>query len=317
MGSDQRHEIVNPDASAQPQDRSLSTRVYRLTQRHRHWFFIGPALIILLAVVIYPIIFSTGVSLFRVTFASTARPFVGLQNFQRMLGNDDFLQSMGNTLMYVAVSVSGSFALGFCAALLIRRISRGRDLLRLLLIIPITMAPIVVGLMWNWMLDPLFGLINWFLVALGIPRQTLLAQAGTARLMVVLVDIWQWYPLVFLIIEAGMATLPRAPYESARLEGVSSWMIFRRITLPLLRPVILVALLLRTVDAFRTFDIVRVMTDGGPAFTTETLSLYLYRTAFTFNKLSRAAAGSILMLLVIGLVSAIMFRFLYKDIEVG
>ena len=173
MGSDQRHEIVNPDASAQPQDRSLSTRVYRLTQRHRHWFFIGPALIILLAVVIYPIIFSTGVSLFRVTFASTSRPFVGLQNFQRMLGNDDFLQSMGNTLMYVAVSVSGSFALGFCAALLIRRISRGRDLLRLLLIIPITMAPIVVGLMWNWMLDPLFGLINWFLVALGIPRQTL------------------------------------------------------------------------------------------------------------------------------------------------
>ena len=135
--------------------------------------------------------------------------------------------------------------------------------------------------------------------------------------MVVLVDIWQWYPLVFLIIEAGLATLPRAPYESARLEGVSSWMIFRRITLPLLRPVILVALLLRTVDAFRTFDIVRVMTDGGPAFTTETLSLYLYRTAFTFNKLSRAAAGSILMLLVIGLISAIMFRFLYKDIEVG
>ena len=134
---------------------------------------------------------------------------------------------------------------------------------------------------------------------------------------VVLVDIWQWYPLVFLILEAGMATLPRAPYESARLEGVSSWMIFRRITLPMLRPVILVALLLRTVDAFRTFDIVRVMTDGGPALTTETLSLYLYRTAFTFNKLSRAAAGSLLMLLVIGLISAMMFRFLYKDIEVG
>ncbi len=309
--------MVKPDASAQPGGQSLSTRVYRLTQRHRHWFFIGPALVILLAVVIYPIVFSTGVSLFRVTFASTSRPFVGVQNFQRMLGNDDFLQSTYNTLFYVVFSVSGSFLLGFGAALLIRRISRGRDLLRLILIIPITMAPIVVGLMWNWMLDPLFGLINWFLGLLGIPGQTLLAQASTARLMVVLVDIWQWYPLVFLIIEAGMATLPRAPYESARLEGVSSWMIFRRITLPMLRPVILVALLLRTVDAFRTFDIVRVMTDGGPALTTETLSLYLYRTAFTFNKLSRAAAGSILMLLVIGLISAMLFRFLYKDIEVG
>lgn len=299
------------------QDRSFSTVLYRLTQRHRHWFFIGPALIILLVVVIYPIIFSTGISLFRVTFASQSRPFVGLQNFERMLSNDDFLQSAYNTLFYVVFSVSGSFILGFGAALLIRRVTAGKELLRLILIIPITMAPIVVGLMWNWMLDPLFGLINWFLGLLGIPGQTVLAQASTARMTVVVVDIWQWYPLVFLIMEAGMAALPRAPYESARLEGVSSWMIFRCITLPMLRPIILVALLLRTVDAFRTFDIVRVMTDGGPALTTETLSLYLYRTAFTFNKLSRAAAGSILMLLFIGLISAIMFRLLYREVEVG
>ncbi len=305
------------DSAPPHRDQSFSTRFYHLTQRHRQWFFIGPALIILLAVVIYPIIFSTGISLFRVTFASQSRPFVGLQNFERMLSNDDFLQSAYNTLYYVVFSVSGSFVLGFGAALLIRRVTAGKDLLRLILIIPITMAPIVVGLMWNWMLDPLFGLVNWFLGLVGIPGQTMLAQAGTARITVVLVDIWQWYPLVFLIMEAGMATLPRAPYESARLEGVSSWMIFRRITLPMLRPVILVALLLRTVDAFRTFDLVRVMTDGGPALTTETLSLYLYRTAFTFNKLSRAAAGSILMLLVIGLISAIMFRYLYREVEVG
>ncbi len=295
-------------------DQSFSTRLYRATQRYKHWFFIAPALLIILTVVIYPIIFSTGVSFFRVTFASQSRPFVGLQNFERMLTNDDFIESTFNTLYYVVFSVSGSFALGFGVALLIRRITVGKDLLRLILIIPITMAPIVVGLMWNWMLDPLFGLINWFLDLVNIPEQTFLAQAATARMTVVLVDIWQWYPLVFLIIEAGMATLPRAPYESARLEGVSSWMIFRRITLPLLRPVILVALLLRTVDAFRTFDLVRVMTDGGPALTTETLSLYLYRTAFTFNKLSRAAAGSILMLLVIGLISAVMFRYLFREV---
>ena len=295
----------------------FATRFYHLTQRYRHWFFIAPALLILLAVVIYPIIFSTGVSLFRVTFASQSRPFVGLQNFERMLSNDDFLQSAFNTLYYVVFSVSGSFLLGFGAALLFRRVTAGKELLRLILIIPITMAPIVVGLMWNWMLDPLFGLVNWFLGLLGIPGQTMLAQASTARITVVLVDIWQWYPLVFLILEAGMATLPRAPYESARLEGVPSWLIFQRITLPMLRPVILVALLLRTVDAFRTFDIVRVMTDGGPHLTTETLSLYLYRTAFTFSKLSRAAAGSILMLLVIGLISAIMFRYLYREVDLG
>lgn len=308
---------MNASDASKISNQPFSTRLYQLTQRRRHWFFIAPALVLLLLVVIYPIIFSTGVSLFRVTFASQSRPFVGLQNFERMLGNDDFIQSALNTLYYVVFSVSGSFLLGFAVALLLRRVTAGKELLRLILIIPITMAPIVVGLMWNWMLDPLFGLVNWFLGLFGIPGQTMLAQASTARLTVVLVDIWQWYPLVFLIIEAGMATLPRAPFESARLEGLSSWMIFRRLTLPMLRPVILVALLLRTVDAFRTFDIVRVMTDGGPHLTTETLSLYLYRTAFTFSKLSRAAAGSILMLLFIGLISALMFRYLYRDVEVG
>jgi multiple sugar transport system permease protein len=143
----------------------------------------------------------------------------------------------------------------------------------------------------------------------------MLAQAGTARLMVMLVDIWQWYPLVFLIMDAGLSALPRARYEAARLEGALWWMIFRRITLPLLRPVILVALLLRTVDAFRTFDIVRVMTDGGPFLTTGTLSLFLYRLAFNLNKLSRAGAGATLILIAISIVSAIMFRFLYREVE--
>ena len=200
-------------------DQSFSTRLYRATQRHKHWFFIAPALLIVLTVVIYPIIFSTGVSFFRVTFASQSRPFVGLQNFERMLSNDDFIESTFNTLYYVIFSVSGSFALGFGVALLIRRITVGKDLLRLILIIPITMAPIVVGLMWNWMLDPLFGLINWFLDLFGIPGQTFLAQAATARMTVVLVDIWQWYPLVFLIIEAGMATLPRAPLRIGAAGG--------------------------------------------------------------------------------------------------
>jgi multiple sugar transport system permease protein len=142
-----------------------------------------------------------------------------------------------------------------------------------------------------------------------------LAKTDTARIVVMLVDIWQWYPLVFLIMDAGLASLPRAPYEAAHLEGASEWMIFRRITLPLMRSVILVALLLRTVDAFRTFDLVRVMTDGGPAQTTETLSLYLYRTAFNFNKLSRAGAGATIMLIVISIISAFMFRFLYREQE--
>lgn len=291
------------------------TWLYRQSQRYVHWFFIGPALLMILVVAIYPIIYSTGLSFFRISFDSQERPFVLFENFIWVISDIDYRVAFGNTLLYVVVTVSGSFIIGFGLALLLRRITAGRTLLRLILILPLTLAPMVVGLTWNWMLDPLFGLINWFLVGVGLPPQTWLAQTSTARIIVLLVDIWQWYPLIFLIMDAGLSGLPRAPYESARLEGASAWMIFRRITLPLLRPVILVALLLRTVDAFRTFDLVRVMTDGGPAQTTETLSLYLYRTAFNFNKLSRAGAGATLMLLVIGIISAFMFRFLYRETE--
>jgi multiple sugar transport system permease protein len=290
-------------------------RVYRLTQRHTHWFFILPALIALLVVAIYPILYSTALSFFRVTFASTDRPFVGLENFASILRDEKYRTTIFNTVLYVLVTVSISFVVGFGVALLLRNVTRGKSLLRLILILPMTLAPIVVGLTWNWMLDPIFGLINWILGSLGLPIQTLLAQAGTARLVVMFVDVWQWYPLVFLIMDAGLSGLPKAPYESARIEGASGWMIFRRITLPMLRPVILVALLLRTVDAFRVFDLVRIMTDGGPGMTTETLSLYLYRTAFNFNELSRAGAGATIMLLIVGFVSALMFRFLYRDVE--
>lgn len=286
-----------------------------MSQKYVHWFFIAPALIAVLVVAIYPIVYSTGLSFFRVTFDSRERPFVLFENFAWVLSDPDYRVVFGNTLLYVFVTVSGAFVLGFGAALLLRRITAGRNWLRLILLLPLTIAPIVVGLTWNWMLDPLFGLINWILTGLGLPPQTWLASTSTARIAVMLVDIWQWYPLIFLIMDAGLSGLPRAPYESARLEGASEWTIFRRITLPLLRPVILVALLLRTVDAFRTFDLVRVMTDGGPAYTTETLSLYLYRTAFNFNKLSRAGAGSMIMLLVIGIISALMFRYLYRDVE--
>lgn len=288
---------------------------YGWSQRHIHWFYLAPALIAILAVAIYPIVYSTGLSFFRVSFDSRERPFVWFENFSKILADADYWVALGNTLLYVLVTVSGSFVVGFGLALLLRRISIGRNWIRLILILPLTIAPMVVGLTWNWMFDPLFGLVNWFLIGLGIPPQTWLAQTSTARIVVMLVDIWQWYPLVFLIMDAGLSGLPKAPYESARLEGASEWMIFRRISIPMLRPVILVALLLRTVDAFRTFDLVRVMTDGGPAQTTETLSLYLYRTAFNFNKLSRAGAGATIMLIVISIISVFMFRFLYRENE--
>jgi multiple sugar transport system permease protein len=306
------HRVEANSLQAQVEDIRQS-RLYHLAQKYTPLFFIAPALIALLAVAIYPIVYSTGLSFFRINFARPDRPFVGLENFVAIVNDPNYRGAFGTTLLYVVLTVTGSFVAGFGAALLLRRITWGRNWLRVILFLPMTIAPAVVALTWYWMLDPLFGLVNWILEGVGLPPQTWLAQQSTAFITVVFVDIWQWYPLVFLILDAGLSSLPRAPYEAARLEGASSWMVFRRITLPMMRPVILVALLLRLVDAFRTFDMVRIMTDGGPARTTETVSLYLYRMAFQFNELSRAGAGSMLMLLTVGLISGWIFRRLYRD----
>ncbi|HIC88781.1 MAG TPA: sugar ABC transporter permease [Anaerolineae bacterium] len=215
----------------------------------------------------------------------------------------------------MAASITLSFVIGFGLALLMRRITWGRSFFRVALIAPMAMAPLVVGLTWRWMYNPLFGLINWFFNMVGLPQQAWLAEAKTAMPAMIFVDIWEWTSLVFLLIYAGLSGLPREPYEAAALDGASTWMTFRRITLPMLKPVILVALLLRTVDAFRTFDIAWVLTEGGPGYATELLSLYVYRTGFYFNNLGRAAAAALIMLIGMSVIAMIYFRFLYQEVE--
>jgi multiple sugar transport system permease protein len=288
-------------------------RWYALLQKYEPLFFIAPALVLILMVVIYPVIYATQIAFFAKAVPAP-EGFVGLKNFRFLLDDKLFKASVVNTLIYTSATVLGSFSLGFGVALLLNGITRGRNLFRTVLIIPMMVAPLVVGLTWRWMLDPLQGAVNWIFGLLHLPIQTWLAQQGPAMASVILVDVWEWYPLVFLIISAGLAGLPREPYEAAELDGVSAWTIFWDITVPMLRPVILVALLLRTIDAFRTFDIVRVLTDGGPAFSTEVLSLYLYRLAFGFFQLNKAGAGAMLMLLMMGAITSIMFRYLYAEL---
>jgi multiple sugar transport system permease protein len=291
----------------------LRTRWYGLVQKYEPWFFLAPALILILIVVIYPVIYGTVIGFFEEALPGPAG-FVGLKNFGSILDDSKYQRAVVTTLIYTFSTVVLSFGLGFGAALLLNSITWGRDTYRLILIAPMAVAPLVAGLTWRWMLDPLLGAVNWIFDSLGLPIQTWLSQKGTALASVIVIDVWQWYALILLIISAGLAGLPREPYEAAELDGASEWKIFWRITVPMLRPVILVALLLRMIDAFRTFDIVRVVTDGGPAFSTETLSLYLYRLGFKFFELNEAGAGAMLMLLMIGLVTGILFKYLYEEL---
>ena len=276
--------------------------------------YVLPAIVILGIIILYPMIFQFYISTQR-TLAGLESIFIGLGNFKNVLLDHHFHVALRNTFIYTSITVTVSFVLGFAAAVMVQSISRGRDLYRIILIIPLSMAPMIVALMWRWMFNPIFGLINWFFGLLNLPPQQWLNQTATAMAVVIFVDVWQWYPLVFLIIMAGIAGLPPQPVEAAYVDGASAFYIFRRITIPMLKPVILVALLLRTIDAFRVFDNIYMITVGGPGFATETLSIMIYRMGFWFNNLGKSAAGAILMLILLGLISFTFFRFMYQETE--
>jgi multiple sugar transport system permease protein len=294
---------------------SFRDRYYEFIQRHPGLPFILPAMIVLLGVIIYPIFYATFIGFFEKLLVKQGTTFIGFKNFNDVLTDPVFHRSAVNTVIFMLLSITLSFVIGFGLALLMRRITWGRPFFRVALIAPMAMAPLVVGLTWRWMYNPLFGLINWAFGLVGLPQQAWLAQAETAMAAVIFVDVWEWAPLVFLIIYAGLSGLPREPYEAAALDGASTWMTFRYVTLPMLKPVILVALLLRSVDAFRTFDIAWVLTEGGPGYATELLSLYVYRTGFYFSNLGRAAAAALIMLIGMSVIALIYFRFLYQEVD--
>ena len=287
-------------------------KYYKTLNNYSGWFYILPSMLVLLCVVIYPVIYSIAISFYNRPFTHKKSAFVGLDNFIFMINEPLFQKAFINTIIYTSSSLFITFVLGFTLALLMTKISFGNRLFQILLILPMAMAPLVVGLTWRWMYNPLFGLINWFFKLVNIQPQAWLASQETAMIALIWVDVWQWTSLVFLIIYAGLSGLPKEPFEAANLDGANSFTIFFRITIPLLKPVILVVLLLRTVDSFRTFDSAYVLTDGGPGDATELLSLYIYRHGFFFNNQGEAAAGALIMLLFISLISLIYFKYLYK-----
>jgi ABC-type sugar transport system permease subunit len=278
------------------------------------FFLILPALVVLLAVYVYPLLYSAYMSLH---FFDLARPqdfrFIGLDNYTGILSDKDFTRALTNTFIYAGVAVPAEFILGLILALALANIQRGRSLIRTLLIIPLMLAPTAIGLMWKFMYNNEFGIINSMIRQLGIAAQPplWLSNPGLALYSVVVVDIWATTPLIILLMLAGLLSIPTEYYEAARIDGAGMLAVFRHITLPLLRPVMLVALLLRGMDAFRVFDVIYVMTKGGPAFRSDVLSFFAYRQAFTHRSIGEASATAWIMtaiLLAAGLVLIYLMR---------
>jgi multiple sugar transport system permease protein len=265
-----------------------------------------PAIAVLVALSIYPLAYSVIISL-RDTNAGWS-----YGNFARLISDGFFHAALLNTLIYSAAALTFEFFLGLGLALLLNGQLRGRGLFRTSLLVPLMLPTVVVGVVWRLMLNPNFGAINGTLKGFGLDTEKLTwtATPRLALFSVIAVDVWQWTPFIFLVLLAGLQAIPQEPYEAALLDGSSSWHTFRHITLPLLKPAILVALLLRTMDLLRVFDQIFILTEGGPGFATETVSLYIYRTAFRFFDFGYAAAMSFVLLAVTNLISIFYIKLL-------
>ena len=291
-----------------PPNHTLSSK----RERALPFLLIAPTICVLVALSIYPLVYAIRVSL---QTDSGAGAHWSLQNFTRLAGDDFFRSALAHTLVYAIIALTVEFLLGLGLALLLNGSIRGRSFFRAALLVPMMLPPVVVGIVWRLMLNPNFGAINGTLKGLGANTEhlTWTASPTLAFASVIMVDIWQWTPFMFLILLAGLQAIPEEPYEAALIDGSSPWQTFRHITLPLLKPAILIALLLRTMDLLRVFDQIFILTEGGPGSATETISLYIYRTAFRFSDFGYAAAMSFVLLLLTNIISLLYIRLLQRQ----
>ncbi len=269
--------------------------------------FIAPSIILLVAISIFPLIWSVYLSFTRYKVTAPIAPvWVGLGNYRTILTNNDLYDDwhvFQVTALIVIAAVSLEFLLGFGLALILVRKFPGRGLILTLMLTPMMLAPVVVGLFWKFMLDASFGVINyiqseWF----HLPRVDYVNQPGTAIASIIVADVWMWTPFMLLIAVAGLSAIPKYLTEAALVDRASAWFRFRHITLPLVWPLLLIALIFRTIDAIKLFDLPFTLTGGGPGESTLTVSYLLYTKAFNdYDTGSSSALAYIILILVIAL----------------
>jgi len=277
------------------------------------YFMILPAVIVLILIAIYPMVFSFWVSLHRWYLGRPHLfPFIGLENYYTLIFKDSvFSRAFLNTLVLVGVCIPVEFALGTMLAVLLNRDDiKGKKIFRACFIMPIVITPVVAGVLWKFQFHPCYGIINYFISLVGGKGIEWLADPRFALPSVMIVDIWQWTPFMFLVLSAGLFSLPKEPFEAAKIDGASEWQLLKHLTIPLLVPIIVVVLLIRTMDIIKVFDTVYVLTRGGPGDATEVLTLYNFRVGLNYFYMGRAAAISWMIAIVIILLANLFFRIL-------
>lgn len=276
----------------------------------RPWVWLAPLVAVLAAFTLFPFFYNIYLSFHEFNSFRRTLVFVGFDNWKEMFEDPKMWRAFSVTLVYLAVCLSIQFVLGLGIALLINADGGGYNLIRSLLLLPLVVPPAVVGMMFLLMEDSQFGVLSWMLQSLGFiaAGAPLLTSPATALVGVMLADIWQWTPFMVLIMLAGLHALPGEPFEAALVDGARFHHILFHLTLPMLRPIIAVALLIRGIDLFRVFDYVFVMTSGGPGIATQTLSFYTWKQSFSFVKWGYAATLSLFSLVFLIVVANLFIR---------
>jgi ABC-type sugar transport system permease subunit len=273
-----------------------------------------PAMLFIIGIIIFPLLYSVYISFFDFNIFTKHPPFIGLKNYIDIFKSDYFWYSIGRTTYFTVISVGLELVLGFLVALLLNQEFKGRSLARTLLILPWALPTVVNGVLWTWIYDPNYGALNALLKSLGIISQyrNWLGTAFSAMNAVIVADVWKNTSFIAMVLLAAMQNIPKDYYEAAIIDGAGRLKNVFYITLPLLRPAILVAVVIRTMEAFKVFDIIYIMTKGGPANGTQVISYYTYINSFQYSKYGYGAALSYIVSLVILIFALFYIKILYK-----
>jgi multiple sugar transport system permease protein len=290
-------------------DKVMSDKMYSA-------LLVAPAMIVLFFFGLFPLFYAINLAFRYVDLTAgptTDWSFVGLTNFRYALNNTVFWQSSQRTLFFAIISVSIQMLLGISLAFLINRLKWFKGIIRSLFLMPLASAPAAVGMIWRYLYDSDFGVYNAALQVIGLQPLNWLGDAKIALFSVIIFDVWQWTPFVMLITLAGLQSLPKEPFEAASLDGASTLMVLRRLTFPLLSPVLTLIFILRSIDAARLYDPIATTTRGGPGNATETVTYLLYRVGLKQFRMDQASAMALIILFLIVVFSGLVLRRLMRQ----
>jgi multiple sugar transport system permease protein len=272
-----------------------------------YWLFALPAAVVVVAVILFPWLFTLVMSVNDWKVSGNVY-FVGLGNYEHLFRDPRFLWAVARTLYFTTAAVVVPMVIGIWAAVCFASNFKFRGAARTIFIMPMMATPVAIALVWTMMFHPQLGVLNYLLSLVGLPPSSWVYNSNTVIPTLVMVETWQWTPLVMLIVLGGISSLPIDPYEAAVIDGANGWQMFRYITLPLVWPFIVVAAAMRIIDALKAFDTIFVITNGGPGTSSETINMLLYQTAFGYYDLGYASAMVVVFFVLILLLTGVLLR---------